>query len=114
MANVLVLNAGELRSKIEFYNASATRDDAGGYSASTKTLAFTMFAKVEQKKSFSSELGLKVENIEEWNVQMRYENGCYPNESMFAKYDGKYFNIIGIRNVMNRNLVVEFTMIARK
>ncbi len=58
--DILSINAGELRDSIEFYTASSTKDDGGGYAASTKTLAFSMLAKVVPKSSKKTYEGGKV------------------------------------------------------
>lgn len=110
---VLSINAGELRDSIEFYTASSTKDDGGGYAASIKTLAFSMLAKVEPKPSKKIYEGSKVEYTDTWEVMMRYETGRVPNESYKVKYNNEYFSILGIENVMNRNLVLKLTIVKK-
>lgn len=111
--DILSLNAGELREELEFYTTTSTKDDAGGYAASTKTLAFTKLAKVTPKISSKSYEGGKVEFTETWEVLMRYETGRVPNESYKVKFKNEYFSIIGIEDVMSRNLVLKLTMIKK-
>lgn len=111
--DVLSLNPGELREQLEFYTAASTKDDSGGYSASNKTLAFTKLAKVMPKASKNSYEGKKTEFVETWEVLMRYETGRVPNESHKVKFKGEYFSIIGIENVMSRNLVLKITMVKK-
>jgi len=81
----LSINAGELRDRIEFYTTASTQDDGGGFSASTKTLAFAMFARVEPKPSKKVFEGGKVEYTDTWEIKMRYETGTVPNESYKVK-----------------------------
>jgi len=109
----LSINAGELRDRIEFYTTSSTKDDGGGYAASTKTLAFGMFARVEPKPSKKSYEGGKVEYTDTWEIKMRYEAGRVPSESYKVKYKNEFFSIIGIENVMNRNLVLKLTIVKK-
>lgn len=111
--DILSLNVGELREQLEFYTTTSTKDDAGGYAASTKTLAFTKLAKVTPKTSKKSYEGGKVEFTETWEVLMRYETGRVPNESYKAKYKDEFFSIIGVENVMSRNLVLKLTMVKK-
>ena len=110
---VLSINAGELRDSIEFYTTSSTKDDGGGYAASTKTLAFSMLAKVVPKPSKKTYEGGKVEYTDTWEVMMRYETGRVPSESYKVKYNNEYFSILGIENVMNRNLVLKLTIVKK-
>lgn len=111
--DILALNAGELRDKIEFYTTTATKDDAGGYATSTKTLAFDMLCKVEVEPSKRTFEGSKVEYIDTWKIKMRYETGRIPNESHLAKFNNEFFSIISVKNVMNRNLVQEIILVKR-
>jgi head-tail adaptor len=111
--DILALNAGELRDKIEFYTTTATKDDAGGYATSTKTLAFEMLCKVEVETSKKVFEGSKVEYIDTFKIKMRYETGRIPNESHLAKFNNEFLSIIGVKNVMNRNLVLELTLVKR-
>jgi len=110
---ILSLNAGELREQLEFYSTASTKDDAGGYAVSTKTLAFSKLAKVTPKISKRTYEGSKTEFIETWEVLMRYETDRVPTESHKVKFKGDYFSITGIENVMSRNLVLKFTMIKK-
>ncbi len=111
--DILSINAGELRDSIEFYTTSSTKDDGGGYAASTKMLAFSMLAKVEPKPSKKVYEGSKAEYTDTWEVKMRYEADRVPTESYKVKYNNEYFSIIGIENVMNRNLVLKLTIVKK-
>lgn len=111
--DVLSLNAGDLREQLEFYTTTSTKDDAGGYGASTKTLAFTKLAKVVPKISKRSYEGNKLEFTETWEVLMRYEPTQVPDETYKVKFKNEYFSIIGIENVMSRNLVIKLTMVKK-
>ncbi len=111
--DILSINAGELRDSIEFYTASSTKDDGGGYAASTKTLAFSMLAKVVPKSSKKTYEGGKVEYTDTWEIKMRYETGRVPNESYKVKYKDEFFSIIGIENVLNRDLVLKLTIVKK-
>jgi len=113
MDDVLRLNAGDLRDRIEFYTTSAVKDDGGGFPTSTKTLAFSMLAKVLPKGSLKTYEGENTEYIETWRVRIRYENGRVPFEQMLVKFRDDWFSILGIQNLKARNLVLEL-IIARK
>ena len=110
MDNVLVIESGKLRDLIEFYTSTATKDDGGGYPASTKTLAFSMLCEVVPKGSVRSYEGNKTEFTEGWQVRLRYEEGRIPNESMIAKFNNEEFVIKGIENVLNRNRVLKMIL----
>ncbi len=113
MGNVLSLNAGELRDKVEFYTTTATKDDSGGYPVSTKTLAFEKLVKAEPKGSLKTYEGSKTEFIESWNILTRYETGRVPNESMLVKFRDEWFVIKGIENVLARNLVLKLIIVKK-
>lgn len=110
MANVLELEAGALRDKIEFYTTTATKDDGGGYPSSTKTLAFSMLCESKPKGSTRTYEGNKTEYTEGWEIKLRYETGRVPNESMIAKFNNEYLVIKGIENVLNRNRVLKIIL----
>jgi len=113
MDDVLRLNAGDLRDRIEFYTTSAVKDDGGGFPVSTKTLAFSMLAKVLPKGSLKSYQGNTTEWVESWDIRIRYENDRVPVEEMLVKFKNDWFVILGIQNLKSRNLVLQLT-IARK
>lgn len=113
MANVLSVNAGELREVIEFYTTSSVKDEGGGFPESTKTLSFTKMAKVEPNGSLKTYEGSKTEFVETWNVLIRYESGRVPNESMLVKFKGNWFVIKGIENVLSRNLVLKLIIVKK-
>lgn len=110
MDNVLVLEAGRLRDKIEFHTAAATKDDGGGFPNSTKTLAFSMLCESKPKGSIKTYEGNKTEYTEGWEIRLRYEAGRVPNESMIAKFNNEQFVIKGIENVLNRNRVLKILL----
>lgn len=110
MDNVLVIESGRLRDLIEFHTATATKDEGGGYPASTKTFSFSMLAEVKPKGSSRTYEGNKTEYTEGWEIRMRYEEGRIPNESMIAKFNNEQFVIKGIENVLNRNRVLKIIL----
>ena len=113
MADVLALNSGMLRDTIEFYMTTATQDDAGGFPTSTKTLAFSMLAKINPKGSVRTYEGNKTEFTETCEVLMRYETDRVPNESYLAKFGNEWFQIKGIENVLRRNLVLKLILVRK-
>lgn len=113
MEGILSLNPGQLREQIDFYTTTSTKDDGGGYPTSAKTFAYTMPCMLNPKGSIKSYEGMKTEYVEVWDLLMRWETGRVPSESMLAYFRGEYFNILGIENVLTRNLTLKLK-IARK
>jgi len=113
MVDVLTLNAGILRDEVSFYTVTSTRDDAGGFLPSTKTLSFVSLANVVPDGSQRTFEANKNEYVESYKVKMRYETGKVPNESMMAFFNSTWFNIISIENVMNRNLVLNLILVKK-
>lgn len=113
MVDKLTLNAGKLQDELSFYNVTATRDDAGGFGTSTKTLAFTTLAYIVPDGSRRTFEANKNEYIESYKVELRYENGKVPNENQLVLFNSIWFNIVSVENVMARNLVIKLILVKK-
>jgi len=107
MDDSLRIEAGKLRERISFYTTAATQDEAGGFPESTKTFAFSVACMLAPKISMRTYEGQKTEFTETWDLLMRYDSNLVPDGQMLAFFRNEYFNILGIENVLTRNLVLK-------
>lgn len=103
MADV-VLNVGDLRDKVTFYQVNKTSDGAGGFT-STESVAFSQLVSIKPngRAKFNGE-GVQIFQ-EVLDVKMRLET--MPETDYLVKYNNKMYRILFIEDVDNRGKVLK-------
>jgi hypothetical protein len=105
-----IINPGEFRDLLEFYEIERIADNRGGFKGVNENFVFDGFAKVTPMKPITSIESGKMTVIQPYLVLMRYEAGK-PAPDMKVLYDGEKYAIKNIVQIDTRERAIKFMMI---
>lgn len=105
-----IINPGELRDLLDFYEVERIADARGGFKGVNENFVFDGFAKVTAMKPITSIENGKMTVIQPYMVMMRFEAG-EPTPDMIVVYDGTKYVIKNIVQIDTRQRAIKFMMI---
>lgn len=101
------MRAGQLRHLITIEDATESQDEYGEPDL-TWSMYTTAWAKVEPLSSRETVEARSVYQERTHRITMRHQDGITPN--MRVNWDGRLFDIEGVRNVEERNRMLELNV----
>lgn len=98
------MRAGGLRHKIKFQQLTVA-NDTWGHSNETWADQVTCFAAIWPLRGIERMEGMKLDNEVTHKIRIRYEKDIHPK--MRIEFGERYFNILSIINVDERNIYQE-------
>ncbi len=108
MAKDAVVNIGSLNNRIAIQSASRTPDGAGGATEVWATITNgTVWARIEPASAFEAFAAAQLQHRVTHKITMRYLGTVA--SGMRVLFGSRRFNIRGIKNIGERNAVMELT-----